>query len=293
MKTIFWLAAIVLLAGCNGNADRKTHYDGRLELDVVRLSAQTAGEIDSMAVDEGDPVRRGQLLARIDTRDLELQLQQQSAMLTETQANLKNVDAQETQLQARLRFNNDMVKKTRNMVQEGAATQQELDQLVTENDVLNAQLEAIRTQRAVIRSKQQQIKSAMDLIERQISKSNIMSPLDGLVLTRLRLAHEVVAPGVALLEVADPQKMEAIIYVPLEDLPQVKIGQTVKVDLQGVSGAVEGRVRQVAEEAEFTPKTILTPETRQTLVYAVTVAVNNPDGKLKAGMPVLVSLDGE
>jgi HlyD family secretion protein len=73
-------------------------------------------------------------------------------------------------------------------------------------------------------------------------------------------------------------------------LPQVKYGQQVHLHVDGVSEALPGQVSWVSERAEFTPKTILTPETRAALVYAVKVLVDNPEGMLKHGMPVEVGL---
>jgi len=73
-------------------------------------------------------------------------------------------------------------------------------------------------------------------------------------------------------------------------LAQVKIGAVVKVAVDGVDKPLDGKIKWVASESEFTPKTILTQETRTTLVYRIKAAVDNPDGLLKIGMPVDVSL---
>jgi HlyD family secretion protein len=82
--------------------------------------------------------------------------------------------------------------------------------------------------------------------------------------------------------------MEVRIYVPLKKLAELKIGQTVSVKVDGLSQTLAGKISWIAAEAEFTPKTILTAETRTTLVYAVKVKIANTQGVLKIGMPVEV-----
>ena len=84
--------------------------------------------------------------------------------------------------------------------------------------------------------------------------------------------------------------MDLYIYLPLRELPDVKIGQDVRVIVSGAEDGYTGTVVWIASEGEFTPKTILTRETRDTLVYEVKIRVANTSGELKIGMPVDVIL---
>ena len=119
-----------------------------------------------------------------------------------------------------------------------------------------------------------------------LGEAKIISPINSVVLNRFLDKDELAAPGRTLLELADLSNMKITIYVSTEELSRVKIGDKVKVKVDGVDKMLEGTVYWIANESEFTPKTILTEETRTTLVYAVKVSVPNPDGVLKIGMPV-------
>ena len=80
--------------------------------------------------------------------------------------------------------------------------------------------------------------------------------------------------------------MKVTIYVSTNELSHTKIGNQADIKVDGVDELMKGTITWISSESEFTPKTILTEETRTTLVYAVKIAVSNPDGILKIGMPV-------
>jgi multidrug resistance efflux pump len=103
------------------------------------------------------------------------------------------------------------------------------------------------------------------------------------------VAHrgEYVAPGTPILTVADPTDLKLTLYVREADLGRVSVGQQVGLHVDAFPGRVfSGIVTSIADRAEFTPRNVQTQQDRQNLVFAVTVRVPNPDGALKAGLPV-------
>lgn len=223
-------------------------YNGRLEADTVKLSAQTTGIVNMLSVDEGDEVESNQVIAVVNKEKLLVQLQQ---------------------IQTDLNFNRDLLKKTESMLASGAATKQRRDELAAKVDILKAQKNGI---------------------ELQLSDAAVRSPIKGTVLNKYVNKGELVAPGSLIVDVADLSELKALIYLSLIELTNIKIGQEVQVHVDGLPNGRVGKIIWVSSEAEFTPKTILTKETRTTLVYAVKIKVHNKDGKLKIGMPVEVEL---
>ncbi|PLX31038.1 MAG: secretion protein HlyD, partial [Ignavibacteria bacterium] len=136
-----------------------------------------------------------------------------------------------------------------------------------------------------------QIGAGQDLVRRQLRDAEIVSPLDGRVLVRYTDAGELLAPGSPVCEIADLSDMWTKIYISETQLHMVKLGQHVKVRIDGSDDVLAGTVSWISSTAEFTPKTILTEETRTSLVYPVKVRVPNNDQLLKIGMPVTVTLD--
>jgi len=280
---------LVFLIACSQNT-KANLFQGRAEADEIRLSSQTPGVIDSMLVDEGSTIRKGQLMFVVDSRRSANQMRGQQAQIAEINANSAALKAQIRQLNSQLIFTSDLKKKTERMFSQGAATQQKLDEVSTNLDVLEARMDGLRTQFNILESKRHQAQAAMEITRININDAHVTAPINGVVLTRFHTAGETVAPGLPVLNVANLSRMNVDFYVPNDLLAQVKIGAVVKGAVDGVDKPLNGKIKWVASESEFTPKTILTRETRTTLVYRIKAVVDNPDGLLKIGMPVDVSL---
>jgi HlyD family secretion protein len=289
-STILIIPAIFLLAACSGNNNASRIYNGRVDTDIVRLSAQVNGIIDTLMVEEGEAVQKGQVLAVINSDRIRAQLRQQEAQLDELNVNLNTLNAQIRQVESQFKFTRDTFEKTKVMVSEGAATEQKRDELSTQVDVLQAQSDALRSNFQIIASKKAQLAAGMDLTRIALRDSRILSPLNGVVINKLLNENELAAAGRVVLELADLSVMEVIMYAPHEDLNRVKIGSEAKIRIDGMTETMTGKVKWISSESEFTPKTILTEETRTTLVYAVKLTVPNPNGILKIGMPVDVEI---
>jgi len=291
MNKLYLLLILSVFLGCSGDPEEQVYFDGRLETDIIKVSAKTPGNLDSLVVDEGDAIVSGQLLAVVDSERLHLQLQQQKAQLAEISANMSSLNAQNKQIQSQLKLNSELIEKTKDLVKKGAATTQKLDELNTQHDVLLAQVESVKAQKRALLNKSEQLQAGISLTQLNIRDSRLLSPIDGLVLNRYFNNSELLSPGIPVFDLADLANMEATIYVSLARLTNIKVGQPVDVILDEVDENFKGTIRWIASEAEFTPKTILTEETRTSLVYAVKISINNDQGKLKIGMPVRVRVD--
>ena len=91
-KLILFIASLSLFA-CNNGEENLSTFNGRLDVDIIRISAKTSGEIDSLFIDEGQTVIKSQSLAVIETDRLKLQMEQQDAQLAELNANARALDA--------------------------------------------------------------------------------------------------------------------------------------------------------------------------------------------------------
>ena len=127
-----------------------------------------------------------------------------------------------------------------------------------------------------------ELKKQADLNKKHIK---LYSPLNGVVMLRLRENGEVVAPGIPVFTVADINNAYLKAYVSESDLGKVKLGQSVKVKTDSYPDKTyEGKIYYISDLAEFTPKTLTTKEDRVKLVYKIKVELNNESQELKQGM---------
>ena len=299
MRTHLLLSAALALAACRDDEPPADAY-GTFEATATVVSAEAAGRLEYFPVDEGDRLAAGEYVALVDTTQLHLQRRQLEASVGTIPAKLQDVRAEVRVLadqRANLVRERDRVAR---LLERDAATPKQLDDLEGEIQVTDQRIEATRAQQDIanrgILAEKRPLLAQVDIIEERIRRSRVYNPVKGVVLTKLAERAEVVANGTPLYRIADLDTLTLRAYVSGGDLPRVTIGTAVTVLTDYAEGRLvehPGRVTWVNDRAEFTPTNIQTREDRVDLVYAVKIAVPNPDGTLKIGMPAEVDLPGD
>lgn len=287
MKTnLLLLIPAIILTACRNNAGQADAY-GNFEATEVFVSAETNGRILKFDVREGTVVEQGAEIALIDTTLFHLQKAEMNAGMRGVRTRINSVNAQNEILMQQIENLNVNIARIERMLKDDAATEKQYDDLTGQVAVLQKQMEANNTQRASILAELSVYESKKATLNEQVARSSVKSPLKGTVIEKYAEAGEMAAAGKPLVKLADLSLMKLRVYVSGAQLGSVKIGEqcTVRVD-DGKKGyqSFPGTISYISGKAEFTPKFIQTKEERVTLVYAVTIHVDN-DGTLKSGMP--------
>lgn len=286
-KILVLLGGAALLSACNGHKD----YDatGIFEAETVTVAAETSGKILSMPVAEGDSITAGEVIAVIDTVMLELQERQIMSQHGAAAAAAPDITAQAAALRAQIAHQRSECDRFKRLLDRGATTQKNYDDACAYLTALQGQLDALLStlgkNRSSVSSNAGAIQYQLEQIREQIERSTVKAPLSGVVLEKYARAGELTAAGRPLYKVADLDDIYLRSYFTVAQLADVKLGQQVTVIADfGADKRYEypGRIVWIAQESEFTPKSIQTPDTRANLVYAVKIAVPN-DGRLKLG----------
>lgn len=141
-------------------------------------------------------------------------------------------------------------------------------------------------QLAVATAQLDSARAAVQVIQAQLEKLVLPAPADGILLERLVEPGEIASMGSTLLTLARLDLLTLTIYVPEDRYGAIQLGQEVQVQVDSYPGLTfTARVVNIADQAEFTPRNVQTVEGRRNTVFAIKLAVSNPDGKLKPGMP--------
>jgi len=144
---------------------------------------------------------------------------------------------------------------------------------------------------AVAQAQVAEAEAGLAAVQVQLDKLILTAPCAGLIRHKAINPGELAAPGATLLELSDIETVDVTVYIPETQIGQVKVGQAAQVYVDGYPNEVfAGRVTFIAAEAEFTPKNVQTQEERVNLVFGVKITVNNPDHRLKPGMPADVEI---
>ncbi len=146
--------------------------------------------------------------------------------------------------------------------------------------------ENVSLQNRAILSERKPTQKKIEQIDEQLKNNSIESPISGMVLTQYLNQGEFATVGKPIFKIANLEVMTLKTFITGDQLPQIKIGQQVKVLLEAGEGKTKelpGTIYWISSKAEFTPKTIQTKNERANLVYAAKIHVKN-DGYLKIGM---------
>ncbi len=240
-------------------------------------------------VAEGDSVRRGQTIAVIDTTMLVLQKNQIDHQRRSVESGSPDIAAQAAALRTQISHQQQECNRISRLLTDGAATQKQNDDAEAYLNTLKGQLSALLStldkSKTSISDNAKALMYQSEQIGEQIIKSLINSPLTGTVLIKYAETGEYAVPGKPLVKLADLNNIYLRSYFTASQLANIKIGQDVTViaDFGGDEHfEYPGTISWIAEESEFTPKSIQTKDSRANLVYAVKITVKN-DGRLKLG----------
>ena len=285
------IALISIAATLMISCQNKQKYDatGIFEATTVTISSETSGKILMLDLNEGDDISTGQRVGIIDTTLLVLQQKQLQSQQQSMEKSSPDIAAQAAALRSQISHQQNECDRISRLLADGAATQKQYDDAVAQLKILRGQLEGLLSTLDKNRSSINESASALqyqkEQIEEQIRKSNIIAPITGTVLLKYAEQGEYATPGRPLFKMANLNDIYLRSYFTASQLAHINIGQEVTViaDFGGDEQyEYPGKIIWIAQESEFTPKSIQTQDSRAYLVYAVKIAVKN-DGRLKLG----------
>ena len=321
---VITVAALAALTACRQPAPSNTiRVSGHVEATEVSVAAEVGGRLVDLQVAEGDRVEPGDLVALLDTRDIELQIGRVGAERAAADAQLRLLEAgarpqdirqAEAQVDAatadaaaagvELRAAETDFKRFEALLQANAGSEKQRDDARARVDVarereggardrIRAAEEVVSRLRAgaqpeeveAARARVAAIDAQLAVFEKIRGDATVVAPVAGIVTQALADAGEVVAPRMPLLVVTDLDHAWANLFVPEPLIPRLVLGQAADV-LTDAGDTLAGTVTYISPQAEFTPRNVQTADERSKLVYRIKVAVDNSAGVLKSGMPV-------
>jgi HlyD family secretion protein len=289
---------------------------GTIEATSVELNAKTPGTISSFQVKEGDVVDQGQIIAKIVRQDLVAQRESNLMALTKAQDQLADLTSGSRSQEIEAAAANVNIARatwekskedldTREaLYQQGAISQDDLKSYQVKAETDYNKLQAAQAQLNLLEagSRPDAIAAAQAEVERNrallqasdavLKDLNISSPLHGVVTSKNYEEGEYVQAGSSVATVADLNHLWIRVYIATDDLPFIHLGQKVTVTVSGSRGVFTGKVSEIANQGEFTPKSIQTKQERANVVFGVKIQVDNHKGTLKPGMPADVTFVG-
>jgi HlyD family secretion protein len=249
--------------------------NGRIEATEIDVSSKYAGRLASVAVDEGDEVKAGQVIGSINSPEYEAQLRTAQANVLVAKSSLATAVAKVAQAKADQVYAQRDLERGKELVKQGWLTKQVFDQRVDKADAANASLDAAEKQREAATSVVIAAQAEADRISSILADLTLLSPRDGRVQYRLHRSGEVVNAGTRILQILDLNDVYMTIYLPAAQAGKLALGDDARMILDPYPDLViPARVSFVATEAQFTPKPVETATEREKLIFRVKLQID-------------------
>ncbi len=301
--------------GAAGSADQLTLY-GDVDIREVQPAFNDNGPIATVLVQEGSHVKCGDLLATLDDTRYAAALAQAKGQMENLKQTLDKLvagsrpeeiaQAKATMdaLQTTYLNNEATYKRYEDLAAANAGTIQQRDDSKAAFELVRQQFEAARQAYvlavegprvediAAARAAYEAAKAATALAQRQFDDTRLYAQSDGVVEDRILEPGDMASPATPVLTVALPNPLWVRAYAPENELGHIRLGMKASVSADSYPGRTyDGWIGYISPTAEFTPKTVETPELRTALVYQLRVYVCDARGELRLGMPATVHID--
>lgn len=292
------------------NKDERLTASGTVEVTKYDVTPRIAGYIRNLSCREGDFLKESVLVCNIEREDLKRQSESGWQAVQAAQATL--TDMQKGAREQEIFMAKSQIDKTKAVYDKAAAdlsrseqlyavggiSRQELDNARQANDVakeeyLSSQanydlvMEGTRADQIAAQAAEvQRLIAAARANEDLVNNMNLYSPVNGVIISKNFENNEYINAGESVVTIADLKDCWIKVYVATADLGRVYIGQKAELAVDAFSQEkFSGKVIEINDEAEFTPRESITKEERANMVFAVKIKIENPAGKIKAGMP--------
>lgn len=249
--------------------------NGRLEAEQVQVAAKYAGRVESVLVDEGATVSAGQVVARMDTRDVLAQLGEAQAQLTSAQSAKGEAQSALSARESDRLLARQELSRISQLHKKGFATSQLLDKSRANMNAANAMVEAaqstLRRSIAGIDAAQ----ATITRVEAAVDDSTLTAPRSGRVQYKLIQPGEVVAASTPVVTLLDLTDVYMTVFLPASEAGMLAIGDDARIIVDPVPQyVIPAKVTFVAENAQFTPKTVETKDEREKLMFRVKLTID-------------------
>ncbi len=265
--------------------------NGRIEATEYDIATKRAGRVGEVLAREGDMVDAVQILASMDSADLEAQLREAEARLREARAGKNYAEAIVVQRESELVYAKAEHKRSLELVRRGHVTRERVDRHRMAKLTGEAALKAARVQVVQAAAAIDAAVARIERLKTEIDDSVLKSPIRGRVLYRLAEPGEVLAAGGKVLTVLDLTDVYITIFLPASQVGRVRVGSDARIKIDAVPEfTIPAKVSFIAARAQFTPKQVETRSEREKLMFRIKVRIDpqllkEHIEKVKTGVP--------
>lgn len=306
------LSSSIFLSSCKDNEKQVTGY---IEGEYIYVSPTTSGNLLKRYVNRGDKVKIGDILFAIDTTNLEASLIQAKSEVEQATSNYMNLTKgkrpeeikvileQKAQVEANLITAKKDYERYLKLSKADIISQAALDEKTSAYKALQANFEELEAQLkvAMLGAREDEVNSAQKTIdiakqkvvqiEKNIKDAAPISVVNGVVEDTFYNVGEFIGAGNSAVSILPPENIKVRFFISQKQLANIKLGQNIKINCDGCSNSIDGKITFISPKAEFTPPIIYSVESREKLVFMIEAHPNILNHNLHPGLPVNIILE--
>jgi len=300
----------------NKTTDSQLRLYGNVDIRQVQLAFQESGRLEKLLVQEGDVVKEGDLLAKIDAVRYQAALDKALAELAAQQQVVRRMkagsrpqeiaraEAEVRAWEAKVKDAAVTLKRLQRLLKKKATSKQQVDDAATAYKAARESLEAARQTLELVKlgprqediaaaeAKEKAMQAAVIQAKKALADTNLSAPINGVIRDRIMEPGDMAFPNAPVLTLAQTDPLWIRVYIPEPELGKVVPGMRAAIKTDSFPDKTyRGWIGFISPTAEFTPKNVETETLRTRLVYQARVFVCNPENELRLGMPATVSVD--
>lgn len=259
---------------------------GHIEGTEIRIASEVAGRVVDQRLPEGQIVSAGTAVVTIDPSVSRDRLTATTAELDALRQSRGALAAQIATWSHHVETARSQLARVEKLAASNLAAEQALDSARDAVRQAEGELQRLEAQSKSLDEQIASAESRVSLAETELERTTVYAPQDGTVLVRAVEAGEVVQVGQPLALLVDLSRLELKVYLAVDELGKVRLGDEARVRVDAYPDELfAAKVARVDDYAQFTPRDIHVPDERTQMVYGVTLALDNPERRLKPGMP--------
>lgn len=251
--------------------------NGRIEADEIAIAAKYPSRVAEIKFEEGDLVSAGQVLARMDTKELEASERAAAAQVAQRTKDRDAANSVVSQKQSELELAITELKRATALVAKDAISQQRVDQLATLQKTTEGALAAAESQAAAAQSAVASAESERERLQHMIDDATLTAPKPGRILYKLAEVGETIPAGGSVATLLDLGEVYMTVFLRSQDAARVPLKASGRIVVDAARDRpIPGIVSFVSPRAQFTPKQVETQEERERMMFRVKVRIPSP-----------------
>ena len=301
-RDLIWtgILCLVLLGTSCKPASKSSFVSGTIETDSVRVASRYGGRVEKILAEEGQSLKAGQVIVELEAAELKSKHDQAAAQLAELEAGPRKEEVEEAHhnleaLKAELEQAQADAKRAEQLFSQKTISTTEQERAATHARTLEKNVAAAKSRYDLLLAGTRperiaQARAQLAEIDTQLQEMKIVAPSDSELEVLNVKVGDVLPANREVATLLLPQHLWVRVYVPEPWLGKIQLGEKVSVRVDSDPGKdFSGAVEQIAREAEFTPRNVQTVGERIKQVFGIKIRLDNPEGKLRAGMAADVS----